>query len=111
MSTSTAKRRAAAGQLSDVYTTMQAFMGGSLVNYFNRFGRQWQTYIEAEGDTRTNIDNIGQFYVTAANGNRVPLERVTTVRRIDGPGVHDALQRIRSGRITIVATPVTALAR
>ena len=37
-------------QLSDVYTTLQAFMGGSLVNYFNRFGRQWQTYVEAEGD-------------------------------------------------------------
>ena len=41
--------------LSSIYTTMQTFMGGYLVNYFNRFGRQWQTYVEAEGDTRTNI--------------------------------------------------------
>jgi HAE1 family hydrophobic/amphiphilic exporter-1 len=70
--------------IGDVYTTLQAFLGGSLVNYFNRFGRQWQTYVEAEGDTRTNIDNIGQFYVTAANGNRVPLSSITTVRRITG---------------------------
>jgi HAE1 family hydrophobic/amphiphilic exporter-1 len=72
-------------QLSDVYATMQAFMGGYLVNYFNRFGRQWQTYVEAEGDYRNNIQNIGQFYVTSANGNRVPLSAVTTVRRITGP--------------------------
>ena len=43
------------------YTTMQTFMGGYLVNYFNRFGRQWQTYVEAEGDTRANIQNINQF--------------------------------------------------
>ena len=52
--------------LADVYETLQTFMGGNLVNYFNRFGRQWQTYIEAEGTSRTNIDNIGQFYVQNA---------------------------------------------
>ena len=39
--------------LNDVYRTIQAFMGGLFVNYFNRFGRQWQVYVEAEGDYRT----------------------------------------------------------
>ncbi len=42
--------------VADVYKTMQTFMGGYLVNYFNRFGRQWQTYVEAEGDFRTNAE-------------------------------------------------------
>jgi hydrophobic/amphiphilic exporter-1 (mainly G- bacteria), HAE1 family len=91
--------------LSDVYTTMQAFMGGTLVNYFNRFGRQWQTYIEAEGDTRTNINNIGQFYVTAANGNRVPLSAVTTVRRTTGPEFTTRYNEYEAAQLTIVATP------
>ena len=81
--------------LSDVYTTMQTFMGGSLVNYFNRFGRQWQTYIEAEGDYRTNIDNIGQFYVTAPTATACRSVRGDTVSTIDRPGVHHALQRVR----------------
>ena len=36
--------------LGNVYQTLQAFMGGSLVNYFNRFGRQWQVYVQADGD-------------------------------------------------------------
>jgi HAE1 family hydrophobic/amphiphilic exporter-1 len=91
--------------LSDVYTTMQAFMGGTLVNYFNRFGRQWQTYIEAEGDTRTNINNIGQFYVTSANGTRVPLSAVTTVRRSTGPEFTTRYNEYEAAQITIVAAP------
>jgi HAE1 family hydrophobic/amphiphilic exporter-1 len=91
--------------IGDVYTTLQAFLGGSLVNYFNRFGRQWQTYVEAEGDTRTNIDNIGQFYVTAANGNRVPLSAVTTVKRITGPEFTTRYNEYEAATITIVAPP------
>jgi HAE1 family hydrophobic/amphiphilic exporter-1 len=92
-------------QLSDVYTTIQAFLGGSLVNYFNRFGRQWQTYVEAEGDSRTNIDNIGQFYVTSANGNRVPLSAVTSVRRTTGPEFTTRYNEYEAASITIVAPP------
>ena len=91
--------------LADVYTTMQAFMGGSLVNYFNRFGRQWQTYVEADGDSRTNIDNIGQFYVMAANGNRVPLSALTTVRRTTGPEFTTRFNEYDAAQITIVAKP------
>jgi HAE1 family hydrophobic/amphiphilic exporter-1 len=71
--------------LGDVYETLQTFMGGNLVNYFNRFGRQWQTYIEAEGASRTNIDNIKQFYVQNAAGNSIPLSTLTNIKRITGP--------------------------
>src|SRR5882724_4161127 len=49
--------------INDVYKTIQAFMGGLFINYFNRFGRQWQVYIEAEGDYRTKAENVGQFFV------------------------------------------------
>ena len=77
---------------SDVYTTMQTFMGGYLVNYFNRFGRQWQTYVEAEGEYRTNPDNIGRFYVTSANGNRVPLSSLVKVSRDHRTRIHHSLQ-------------------
>jgi hydrophobic/amphiphilic exporter-1 (mainly G- bacteria), HAE1 family len=71
--------------LGDVYETLQTFMGGNLVNYFNRFGRQWQTYVEAEGTSRTNIDNIGRFYVQNASGNSIPLSALTSIKRITGP--------------------------
>jgi HAE1 family hydrophobic/amphiphilic exporter-1 len=71
--------------LNDIYATMQTFMGGYLVNYFNRFGRQWQTYVEAEGSSRTSIQNINQFYVRSANGGQVPLGSLVTVKQITGP--------------------------
>jgi multidrug efflux pump len=71
--------------LSDIYTTMQTFMGGYLVNYFNRFGRQWQTYVEAEGTSRASIANINQFYVRSANGGQVPLGSLVKVKQIQGP--------------------------
>jgi HAE1 family hydrophobic/amphiphilic exporter-1 len=71
--------------LSSVYNTMSTFMGGYLVNYFNRFGRQWQTYVEAEGSSRTKIDNIDQFYVRSANGGQVPLASLVHVKKINGP--------------------------
>ena len=72
-------------QLNDVYKTMQAFMGGVLVNYFNRFGRQWQVYVQAEGEYRTRADNIGQFYVTNEAGQPVPLSAVTRIQTRAGP--------------------------
>jgi HAE1 family hydrophobic/amphiphilic exporter-1 len=72
-------------QLSDVYATMQTFMGGYLTNYFSRFGRQWQTYVEAEASSRSNIDNINQFYVRSANGNQVPLASLVNIKKINGP--------------------------
>ncbi len=71
--------------IGDVYQTLQTFMGGYLVNYFNRFGRQWQVYVEAEGEYRTRAENMGQFYVANDHGTMVPLSAVTAVKSISGP--------------------------
>jgi len=45
--------------VSDVYRTIQTFMGGSFINYVNRFGRQWPVYVQAEGEYRTKAENVG----------------------------------------------------
>jgi HAE1 family hydrophobic/amphiphilic exporter-1 len=91
--------------LSDVYTTMQTFMGGYLVNYFNRFGRQWQTYVEAEGSSRTNIANINQFYVRSANGGQVPLASLVKVHQIAGPEFIFRFNEYNAAQININANP------
>jgi hydrophobic/amphiphilic exporter-1 (mainly G- bacteria), HAE1 family len=72
-------------KLSDVYSTLQSFMGGAFINYFNRFGRQWQVYIQAEGAYRTRAENLGQFYVRNSEGKMVPLSAVTNVKPTNGP--------------------------
>jgi len=72
-------------QLADVYKTLQTFMGGLLVNYFNRFGRQWQVYVQAEGDFRTRAENLDQFYVVNDGGQPVPLGALTSIKARTGP--------------------------
>jgi HAE1 family hydrophobic/amphiphilic exporter-1 len=71
--------------LSQVYQTLQAFMGGALVNYFNRFGRQWQVFVQAEGDYRTKAENVGRFDVRNSRGEMVPLSALTTIESQTGP--------------------------
>ena len=91
--------------LSDIYVTMQTFMGGSLVNYFNRFGRQWQTYVEAEGSSRMKIDNINQFYVRSANGGQVPLSSLVSVKQITGPEFIFRFNEYNAAQLNIVGAP------
>ena len=92
-------------QLSDVYKTMQTFMGGVLVNYFNRFGRQWQVYVQAEGDYRTRAENVGQFYITNNLGQPVPLSAVTRVRPNTGPEFTMRYNLYRCAQINGSAAP------
>ncbi|MGZ5567269.1 MAG: efflux RND transporter permease subunit [Limisphaerales bacterium] len=71
--------------LNDVYRTLQAYLGGAFVNYFNRFGRQWQVYVEAEDEYRRSPDDIRFFYVRNNIGQSVPLSSFATVQRKFGP--------------------------
>jgi HAE1 family hydrophobic/amphiphilic exporter-1 len=91
--------------VNDVYKTLQSFMGSGFVNYFNRFGRQWQVFIQAEGDYRTNIDNIGQFYVRNSEGKTVPLSALTTVKNIAGPEFTMRYNLYRAAQINAGANP------
>jgi len=72
-------------ELSSVYQVMQAYNGGLFINYFNRFGRVWQVYIEAEGAFRTDSEKLGQFYVRNNDGGMVPLSTLVETERIYGP--------------------------
>jgi HAE1 family hydrophobic/amphiphilic exporter-1 len=91
--------------LSEVYQTLQAFMGGAFVNYFNRFGRQWQTYVQAEGDYRTKAENVGQFQVRNSAGQMVPLSAVTKIENAAGPEFTMRYNLYRSVQINGNAAP------
>ena len=91
--------------MSDLYQTLQAFMGGSFVNYFNRFGRQWRVFIEAEGEQRTSAENVGQFYIRNSRGDMLPLSALTTIRRIVGPEFTQRYNLYRCAQIFGSAAP------
>src|ERR1700691_2894269 len=89
----------------DVYQTLQAFMGGYFINYFNRFGRQWQVYIEAEGDYRTQAENVGQFYIRNNKGAMVPLSSITRFDSREGPEFTMRFNEYRAAQINGAAAP------
>jgi len=91
--------------LTSVYQTLQTFMGGFFVNYFNRFGRTWQVYIEAEGEYRTDAKNVGQFFVRNSTGTPVPLDAISTVEDIAGPEFTVRYNEYRAAQINGSAAP------
>jgi HAE1 family hydrophobic/amphiphilic exporter-1 len=91
--------------LGDVYQTLQTFMGGALVNYFTRFGRQWQVYVQAEGASRTSPSNLGKFYVTNAGGALVPLSTLTAVESRSGPEYVTRYNQFQAVQINGAAAP------
>ena len=92
-------------QLADVYKTLQAYMGGVFINYFNRFGRVWQVYVQAEGDFRTDTRQMGQFYVRNSKGEMVPLDAVVNVKSIYGPEFTIRFNEHRAAQINATLKP------
>jgi HAE1 family hydrophobic/amphiphilic exporter-1 len=91
--------------LPEVYQTLQTFMGGYFVNYFNRFGRQWQVYVEAEANYRNDPKNLGLFYLRNHDGDNVPLTSLTSTKSISGPEFTMRYNLYRSAQINGTATP------
>ena len=91
--------------VSDIYLTMQAYLGGMYLNQFNRFGRQWRVYIQAEGEARTSADDIGKFHVRARDGSMAPLSTLVTVRRTQGPEYTNRFNLIRAAQVLGQAAP------
>jgi hydrophobic/amphiphilic exporter-1 (mainly G- bacteria), HAE1 family len=91
--------------ISDVYQTVQAFMGGLFLNYFNDFGRTWQVYVEAEAPYRANTENLGQFYVRNNQGQVVPLSALARFEARSGPEFTMRYNEYRSAQINGSAAP------
>ena len=71
--------------IADIYQTIQTFMGGYFVNYFNRFGREWQVYVEGAGPYRTTVRDLSQYYVRNSRGQMVPLSALAKFEPSMGP--------------------------
>jgi HAE1 family hydrophobic/amphiphilic exporter-1 len=91
--------------LRSVYQTLQAFMGGLFVNYFNRFGRVWQVYVQAEGEFRTQAENVGLFRVRNGDGDTVPLSTMVTMKTTSGPEFTNRFNGYRAAQINGILAP------
>jgi len=92
-------------QFTDVYQTLQAFLGGAYVNQFNRFGRQWKVYLQAEPEYRISTDKISSFYVRNSKGEMAPLTSFVNIRRVSGPEYTNRFNLFRSIQINGTPSP------
>ena len=81
-------------QFGEVYQTLQAFLGGAYVNQFNRFGRQWKVYLQAEPEYRISADKINSFYVRNSKGEMTPLGSLVTHQASLRSRVHQPFQSV-----------------
>jgi len=91
--------------ISDVYATLQAYMGGTFVNYFNDFGRAWQVYVQADAPYRASLDDVGQYYVRNMKGEMVPLSALTHFESRNGPEFKMRYNEYSSAQIIGSAAP------
>ncbi len=70
--------------ISDIFTTLQTFLGSMYVNDFNKFGRVYRVFIQAEDNYRAKREDIAKLYVRAGDGSMVPLSALVKIKQIRG---------------------------
>lgn len=100
-----AKARALGVNVTSVFETLQTHMGGLYVNDFDRFGRLFRVYAQAEGDLRAVPEDVKRLWVRSARGEMVPLSTLVRLERITGPRDIPHFNLFRSAKIQGQAAP------
>lgn len=91
--------------IDNVYTSLQTFLGGLIINDFNRFGRVYKLMLQAEPQYRATPQDIGDIYVRTASGNMAPLSTLVSVSPTTGPDIIQRYNLYRSAEISGSAAP------
>jgi hydrophobe/amphiphile efflux-1 (HAE1) family protein len=102
-----AKAQALGLNMSDVFTALQATLGGIYVNNFNLFGRTWQVNVQGEAVDRGDIPDIWQIYVRNSGGEMVPIRSIASLRIVTGPQVITRYNNYRS--VTVNGGPAVGI--
>jgi hydrophobe/amphiphile efflux-1 (HAE1) family protein len=97
------KAQALGLSISDVFTTLQATLGGYFINNFNLFGRTWQVNLQAEAEDRRDLSALLNIFIRNVQGTMVPLQSIATTRTVTGPQVITRYNNYRS--VTINGGP------
>jgi len=89
--------------INDIFSALQATLGGSYVNNFNLFGRTWQVKVQGDIDNRRDIPALWSIYVRSSGGDMVPLQALAELKTIVGPAVITRYNNYRA--VTINGSP------
>jgi len=87
-------------QLGDVNTTLGALLGSSYINDFNKFGRVYKVYVQAEPEYRRDPQQLGLFFVRNQTGGMVPLDTLVSTRSSVGPEFTNRFNLFRTAEVT-----------
>ncbi|ORM51463.1 multidrug efflux RND transporter permease subunit [Pantoea conspicua] len=79
------KAKAQGVSLTDLFSTLQTYLGSSYVNDFNRFGRTWRVMAQADGDFRDSVEDIANLRTRNDRGEMVPIGSMVTITTTYGP--------------------------
>ncbi|KRG79792.1 transporter, partial [Stenotrophomonas daejeonensis] len=79
------KAKAQGVQLTELFDTLQTYLGSAYVNDFNQFGRTWQVIAQADGQFRDSIEDIGRLRTRNDRGEMVPIGSMVSIRETYGP--------------------------
>ncbi len=91
--------------ISEVFQTLQAYMGSYYVNDFNLFGRVYRVMIQADGSYRDKVEDISNLYARSTTGEMVPLGTLIDVENVLGPVLLNRYNMFRSATVTAVPAP------
>ncbi|MFG1304745.1 multidrug efflux RND transporter permease subunit [Xanthobacter autotrophicus] len=89
--------------IDDIFSALQATLGGAYVNNFNLYGRTWQVQVQGEVDNRRDIPALWNIYIRSAGGAMVPLQSIAELKTIVGPAVITRYNNYRA--VTINGSP------
>jgi HAE1 family hydrophobic/amphiphilic exporter-1 len=86
--------------LTDVLSTMGSYLGGNYLNDFNRFGRVYKVFLQAEPEYRRSAKDLGLFYVRGPKGEMIPLDTLLSTKPTSGPEFTNRFNLYRAAEIT-----------
>ena len=86
--------------LADVNTTLGSFLGGAYVNDFNRFGRLFKVYVQAEPEYRKAATDVRYYYVRGKEDQMVPLSALVSVSPHQGPEYTNRFNLFRAAELS-----------
>src|SRR6187549_2448363 len=86
--------------LNEINSTISTYLGSNYVNDFNRFGRQYKVFVQAEAEDRLGPDNIASYYVRSRSGEIIPLITLAQVKDIAGPSYTNRFNMFRAAEIS-----------
>lgn len=91
--------------LSDLFDTLQIYLGSAYVNDITFLGRNWQVYAQADARFRRRPEDIARLKVRNLKGDMVPLGTMLTIKEVGGPAVYNRYNMFPAAEVNVVTAP------